>query len=677
MPMTTFPTEALRPDETQFSGRYRYPKGKDGAPSFTLHVDIDGRDPLNVVSCTFDSDEQCEGMGEHCHFVGRVQKNVPTMLGRGLVAGNFEVTWPGSAALIDRLEILLRYSAENQLWCDVSFYDKSQARIYGPFSAPRELAWFREVELEIAIEVGAAPVEPYDTHAHPDRPASLVREKQTIADALAKAGIHVIRPSRDHIINQTEAGENGRWSTMELHDSMQLHWDSSAAKTGWRLWLLLACLSEHERMAGTMFDGLGRQGVAIFTRCRYFHEPDGGYVRMNPPVEPAAKRELFFNTIHELGHAFNLSHPSEREGRPWKGPAWMRRRNNRRAVTWMNYPDYPTRHDAGANATWFYKRFAFQFDKHDLTFLRHAPESWVAPGRKAWFRDLNRASPGHIDPRLRVWLRRGKRTYELGEPIIVELTVSNVGDERILVHSNLDPGEGLVAIWVTAPDGMRRLHTPLIHRRVVPQMHTLRPGEALPLASVNITAGASGFSFENPGAYQITAGYFNLDGNSQTASVSLYVRPPGDPDTASVVREIFDPRVGWVLQAGGTRALMDVNEEFDWIRGRLGPRNPISCHLAALRYLPLARATNVIEPGVSSRTLLNSEPDRVVQHLGALVFEQSCISATTLGRVRFRDLIDTFARAAREVGDYRLAREAHERLRSLPTDSDAQQYKGA
>src|SRR5262249_23596474 len=184
---------------------------------------------------------------------------------------------------------------------------------------------------------------------------------------------------------------------------------------------------------------------------------------MNPPLEAAVKRELFFNTIHEMGHAFNLSHPIERTGRPWKAPRWMPCRSSKRAVTWMNYPDFPTRHTDGANATWFYKRFACQFDKHDLLFVRHAPERWVEMGgEEAWFRNRARERLGGVDRRLRLSLRSGKAVYELGEPILVELQLSNVDDRPVLVHGSLDPGEGLVDVSVTGPNGVRRPHIPIV-----------------------------------------------------------------------------------------------------------------------------------------------------------------------------------------------------------------------
>jgi hypothetical protein len=640
-------------------------------PSFTLNVDIDGPDPLNVVSGTFGMDERLTDLDHLYCFVGRVRRNEPSRTGRVLVVEDFAVPWPGSTARINRLELSLDHSVSTGTRAEVIFRDTLQNLVYGPFSAIQESPWFRQVEMDVAVEVGAAEVEPYNTHTHPDRPANLPEEILTIASAFAKAGIHIIRsPENDQIIDKSEAGEDGRWSMMELHDSMQLHWDAFASRPKWRLWLFLACLSEHERMGATMFDGLGRQGVAIFTRCQYFHSINGGYIVMNPPLEAAVKRELFFNTIHEMGHAFNLSHPSERTGRPWKGPPWMRCRSSKRAVTWMNYPDFPTRHISGANATWFYKRFAFQFDKHDLLFVRHAPDPCVAMGREAWFHNRDRERLGAVDRRLHFSLRSGKPIYELGEPILVELQLSNVGDRPVVVHRSLDPSEGLVDISVTDPDGTRRSHVPIVRRCVRLEQQALEPGGTLPFASVNLTVGASGFPFKKPGTYRIGAIYTNLDGGIQTATMALRVRPPPDADVTSIVNELFDARVGWVLHVGGSRAMEDVNDKIDWVRDRLGMRNPISLHLATVRFMPLARSANLIVPGTLRRQTLGSKPDLVVEHLGRIVMEQPCAAAKAMGHVRFRQVVDTFARSAIEAGADCLALEAQKRLLGLLNAGD-------
>jgi hypothetical protein len=637
-----------------------------GLSWFTLHVDIDGANPLNVVSGVFGKGEPVDAPAQ-IHFIGRVRANEPTATGLSLVVEDVDVAWPGSNARISRLTLSVHHSASRGTWAEVIFHDTLQELSFGPFDAIQESLWFREVEMDVAVETGAATVEPYDTHTHPDRPAKLPRERMTIESAFAKAGIRMIRsPKSGYIVDTSEAREDGRWSTLELHDSMQLHWDAFADNPQWKLWLFVACLSEHEHMGGTMFDCVGRKGVAIFTRCPYFYSTEGGYIVMNPPVEAAVKRELFFNTIHEMGHAFNLAHPSERtEGKPWKTPVWMRGRSSKHVVTWMNYPDLPTRYIAGANATWFYKRFTFQFDKHELLFLRHAPDHFVAMGGKPSYQNRGRVALGSIDCPLRLSLRTGKNTYELAEPIVVEIQLSNVSDQSVLVHRNLDPSDGMVELSVIDPDGLENCHVPMIRNRSHLDTLMLEPGSALPSVSVRMTVGAQGSSFKRPGAYRVEARYTDLDGGTTAAAIQFDVRPPADPDVAPVVNELFNDRVGQVLCVGGTRVMQDVNDKLDWVLDRLGMRHPISMHLTAVRYTPMMQSTKLIVPGESRVQTLDPEPDAVVEHLAEVVIEQSHMAAQTMGHIYFQEVVDAFTRAAMKTGAQRLALQAQERLVGL------------
>ena len=105
---------------------------------------------------------------------------------------------------------------------------------------------------------------------------------------------------------------------------MESHWSSFANRQQWKMWIFIAGLGPRDEqgndtLGGIMFDadidepgGVDRQGTALFTLNPHFHTPEGAYARANPPAAEAAQRELFFNLLHESGHAFNLAHSSEK-----------------------------------------------------------------------------------------------------------------------------------------------------------------------------------------------------------------------------------------------------------------------------------------------------------------------------------------------------------------------------
>jgi hypothetical protein len=646
----------------------------DDQINFTLHIDIDGPEPLHVVSGTVALGTPLPGQSAP-HFIGRVTSNTLSGNSRRVVVKDFNFQWPENSDRISELEISLTGTVLTRPIAGVTFRDAAGQRSYGPFTAEQASTYFREVEMDVDQEDSAVAVEPCSSHVHPDRPSDLPPEEMTLESAFAKAGILITRSAGSGtVIDSNSAGVDRKWDEMELHDSMQLHWDAFANKPQWKMWIFLAERATDDQLGGVMFDGeidepggVDRQGTALFTLCPYFHSPEGGYIKANPPKEEAIKRELFFNLIHETGHAFNLAHSFQKQlvggpgETPWTPPAWMPLKSNPQALSWMNYPDAATPGgSAGANATWFYQRFGFRFDDSELLFLRHAAESYVQMGNAQWFYNHGRVARTSVDRRLKLELRTRKPFVELGEPVMMELKLSNAGADPIWVHGNLDPSDGLVEIAVTNPRGRRMPFLPLDHTRSMLQQSQLQSGKAL-YAALDLTMGKFGFAFKEPGAYRIEASYINLDGGTAAAIFQLYVRLPGHSDDISAVNEIFNARVGRTLYLEGTRVMEDVNDRLDWIRGRLGDSNPISQHLTTVRFKPLAKPGKIIAP-LSNRVRISAhDPERVVAELGPVIIDR----ADTMGHIWYRQVVDTYTQAAVDSSKHGKAREAQENLLAL------------
>jgi Peptidase family M28 len=644
---------------------------------FTLNVDVDGIDALNVVSGTVASGPSSTDTASP-HFIGRVTSNAPSMTGRVLTVQDFSFRWPESSNTIDRVTIELSGSALTPVRAQVVFHDTVQARDFGPYVLAQESKYFREVEIDVDREINAVEVEPVSTVVHPDRPADLPAENLTLESAFAKAGIRITRSSGSGtIVDIAEAGTDKRWNLLELHDSMQLHWDAFKNKPQWKMWLFMAELANDPGLGGVMFDGeidepggVDRQGTAIFTKCPHFHTVNGAYIQSNPPPQEAVKRELFFNMIHETGHAFNLAHSFEKEeGMDWRGPAWMPLKTDKQALSWMNYPDNATPGGAGFNATWFYKRFRFRFDTPELLFLRHAPETYVEMGAAGWFHNHGRVARIDLDFRLKLIVRSRKQMYEFGEPVIVELRLSNESNQPITVHGNLDPSDGLVEMTVTNPDGRRFPFLPVDHTRTRMIPYVLETGKDPLYQAVDMTMGSFGFSFKKPGAYRIEASYTNIDGGCAAAVLQIYVRPPANYDVVPIVNELFNAKLGTAMYVEGTRVMGDVNARMDWVREglneELGPQNPISAHLTTILYKPLAKPCKVVEPSLESSDKVrvrDEEPDRFVANVAPVVLDNPERTANTMGHIWFGEVVDTFTEAAIEAGEPAKAKQAQEQL---------------
>ncbi|WP_218822240.1 M28 family metallopeptidase [Geodermatophilus pulveris] len=641
-------------------------------PRFTLHVDVDGTDPLGVVSG--DVLVSAAAPWPAAHFIGRVTAETPGLHRHDLVVTDLVLPW--GSLTVNRLEIgLLRHWPAAAPVAEVVFVAATGTRL-GPYRARHVSRWFRDVEVEVDVEDGAVGAEPYDTHLHPDRPADLPRESLTLEGAFARAGIRITRSSGSNTIDTSSAGGNGRWNYQELHDAMASHWSAYANVPQWKMWVFHAELADSDTLGGVMFDGdinepggVDRQGTALFTRSPHFHTEAGAYPQANPPAAQAARRELFFDLVHETGHAFNLAHSFQKQAvltepgsGPWPAPSWMPLVDAPQSLSWMNYPDEASP-GAGSNATWFYDRFRFRFDDGENLFLRHAPARFVQMGNEAWFHNHGRAGRGTLDTRLQLALRLPTGAVEYGESVFCELRLRNVADEPVLARTNLDPAEGTVELAVTGPSGERRPFLPFHRACARPRMEVLAPQESR-YESVNLTMGQFGFPFKEPGRYRIEACWVNRDGSTAPAITTLSVRPPRSDRDRRAAERLFTAPVGRVLAIGGTRTIDEVNELLGEVAGDLGVQHPASLYLRTARTVPLAQPFKALTADSAEVRVLAPEPDVVERELAPVV-EQFEAAADALGHIQYERVADVYSTCAVEVGKRADARSAQDDMLKL------------
>jgi hypothetical protein len=642
-------------------------------PQFTLHVDVDGTDPLGVVSATVHPSALVPDRS--AHFVGRVTADTPAPMHRDLVVEDFTLPW--ESVTVDRVEVALaRPGPFDTPEADVTFVATAAGRRFGPYHVRQESPWFREVEVEVDIEDGAVAAEPFDTHLHPRRPTGLLREDLTLEKAFARSGIHITRSPNSNTIDTSHAGRNQRWSYPELHDAMQAHWSAFANRPQWKMWLFMAELADDDALGGVMFDGdidepggVDRQGTALFTTSPFFHTAGGDYPLANPPSAEAARRELFFDLVHETGHAFNLAHSFDKQAvlldpgaGGWPAPAWMPLTANPRSLSWMNYPD---RASAGGSlsAEWFYDRFGFRFDDGENLFLRHAPARFVQMGNEAWFHNHGRAGRGSVDGRLQLVVRTLTDVFEYGEAVVVELRLRNVSGGPVAALTDLDPAKGTVEIAVTSPSGVRRPFVPFYRACARTQLEVLQPQDSRYL-SVNLSMGMFGFPFTEPGTYRVEACYVNRDSSTAPASMAVTVREPRSDEQRRAADVLFTAPVGRVLAVGGSRTIDEVNETLDRVTTDLGPENPVSHYLTAARTMPLARPHKTLPADADAVEVIAPEPDVVERKLAPLVRQPTDV-ADALGHIGYRQVVDTYTDAAVEAGKRGRARAAQKGMLEL------------
>ncbi|MEV4010430.1 hypothetical protein AB0J35_08020 [Nonomuraea angiospora] len=344
----------------------------------------------------------------------------------------------------------------------------------------------RELGLEIELEQNVpAP-----------NPVIFQGVERTINGCLRGAGFAVKDVGRQSSI---PAGIAGAWDDSLLYtmlsDLMLITGDASLRGRAWELHLLLLSRAAIPGLAGVMFDAEGllqRQGAAVFT---------AGF-------QGATRDQKIIRTIvHELGHALNLAHRFERVvGRA-------------DSTSFMNY-DW--RYLGGGHEQDYWRDFAFTFDADELAFLRHGPLTALIPGGEPFHsvRYWADGGGGHSPYapeipfdgyRLALAAPESGPVFAFGQPVFLKVTLENRTAADLEVERwVLDPKAGPLEILVrrrSDPPADVTAFTPIAQRCMAAMDSTakltLPPGGALS-NNVNLTFGSAGFTFAEPGEYDIT-----------------------------------------------------------------------------------------------------------------------------------------------------------------------------
>jgi len=476
------------------SGRYRSPAA---GFQLELRVDVDRVRPMRRVSGDFlqISGGTTSYFGSFIVDAPAITVSATQVVLRGL--GRFTF---GAGAPIVQVTIPRRIVFMPPAPATVQFFTTANqpgATYLCGFESP----YFRSVRIETdCVSDVVTPV--FNSYATGSLPSGGPARTLGVVSAYAEAGIQMIPTSGSDIINIGEA-VNGIWSNAELHASMVRHFTLWRDVPQWAVWQLVARLHDlGPGLYGIMFDQSGsqRQGCAVF------HEGIGGTT--------ADKLRLqLYTYVHELGHCFNLLHSWQKSlGTPPQA-------DRPNALSWMNYPwNYPL---GGAPAFW--SAFPFQFDDPEVVHLRHGFYNNVVMGGSAFavgsalmseaFRDPMRDESG-----LELSISTHKASFQLGEPVVLQLALTTSRTDGKRVHNWLHPNFGLVSVAIRTPARDVRVYEPYIDHLVGERTVELLPGSKVE-DSAYIGYGRSGFYFDHPGIYEVRAAYAALDGSTVLSNV--------------------------------------------------------------------------------------------------------------------------------------------------------------
>lgn len=478
----------------------------------------------------------------------------------------------------------------------------------------------RTLGLEFEREAGT---EPPPTHTHANR-------KLTYREVLSDAGFEVI----DAGTNSTIPAEEEGWGTTQLHALMTDFAQAPLNQPAWRHQLLWLNKSTRSGLLGVMFDtsaAFPRQGSAVFE----------GAIRGTPhePIE----RKLLQTAVHEIGHGLNLVHPFERE---------VGRADSTSIMT------YDWKYRGGGRSAQFWDDFNFSFDPEELEFLRHGRRQAVIPGG-APFHSVNYWASGNggyvpylpeapLDVlSLSIEAPPAGNVFGFGQPVLLGATLTNLtGGEIGLDWRFLDPKAGFLEILVrrvhagshgTSADFVR--YQPILERTFDLDPRTLSRvahGEAVS-NNLNLTFGSAGFTFAEPGSYEIQAIVALPDNRNDhnpfndreliVASNRLRIHvayPQSRAEETQVVSVLHRPDVGTWFALGGSSALEAASNSLEEVlerqlHGQAEVVDPIAANILRCQGIDAGRRYKRFYPDRTQRfRATNGKPEIAVGKLEQL-----------------------------------------------------------
>jgi hypothetical protein len=229
--------------------------------------------------------------------------------------------------------------------------------------------------------------------------------------------------------------------------------------------------------------------------------------------------------------------------------------------------NYDWRYDDRNGVDSFWNNFHFRFDDEELLHMRHGDRVSVIMGGDPW------SSGGHLESPPEAFTRseagapvelmlRSNGYFDFMEPVSIELRLRNAAAAPVEIDARLATEFGNVAVFIRRPDGRIVMHGPIMCQLGDPIRRTLEPlradgknegkdrySELVPLAY-----GGAGFSFDEPGDYQIRAVYDALGITVSSNTLKLRVGRPATREEDRFAADYFSHQVGMSLYLGGSQS---------------------------------------------------------------------------------------------------------------------------
>ncbi len=202
-----------------------------------------------------------------------------------------------------------------------------------------------------------------------------------------------------------------------------------------------------------------------------------------------------------------------------------------------------------------------------------------------------------------------KEQFDLGEPVVLYVTLRNAGSQAVEVLHFLEPEFGYAEYLITGPDGEELKFRPSALVDHPEPYQLLAPGEEIQ-GEAKIFFGGAGWTFANPGTYNVRAAYLGTGGVvSNTITISV-LQPTSAAARAAAQQFINSEEVGYFLLFEGGDHLTEGMQRLELVAQNYS-QTP---HAAYANY---ALGNNLLQDFANFRTnsMRAADPQRAIAYL--------------------------------------------------------------
>jgi hypothetical protein len=237
------------------------------------------------------------------------------------------------------------------------------------------------------------------------------------------------------------------------------------------------------------------------------------------------------------------------------------------------------------------------------------------------------------------------------EPVNVELKVTNVSTDPVLVKDNLLADTDGMTVVVKRGSDAATQHLPYAHYCLKSAKAVLAPGQSM-YGSLLVSVGTGGWQIAEPGRYLVQMA-LDVDGEDVVSNpLEIKVTPAADRQEEHLAQDFFTEDVGRVLTFGGSKVLHGGNDALREVAERMAG-HPAAQHARVALGRPYATeykrlVVDLAAPasaGPAAAKIVVEQPDaeQAENDLGAVLLGAPQAAAETLGHIAYKQEVDRYA----------------------------------